>query len=472
MKKHFHLVFAVIQIVLDYSLIILAGLSAYYLRALPEVAPYVSQVFKLDIGTYIGTLALMAPLFLVVFAFEGLYRSYPDRVLSEDIVRIIRGATLALVLFIIVIFLGREWFSSRFIILVGWMLTLIYLIWGRVLITTIKRYLLATRGLGARRVAIVGESEKLQDLRVYLSAHPEIGLALVDSMPKLSIETLRTLIRDSGIEEVIADAEELSTVERNALFYFCQINHVTYKVLPASSDAAHMRPSILNDQPILEYLHTPLDGWGRVVKRIFDVVGSIFLLIIALPIMLIIAIAVKVEDPSGPVVYRNKRVGEKGKEFYVYKFRYMYWKWCINKLNPNFDNAVAYEKELIETQSVRKGPLYKIKDDPRKTRVGAFIERYSLDELPQLFNVFMGTMSLVGPRPHQKREVEKYAEYHHRLMQVRPGISGMAQISGRSDLDFTDEYRLDIYYIENWSLWLDIIICLKTVRSLIARRKN
>jgi len=130
------------------------------------------------------------------------------------------------------------------------------------------------------------------------------------------------------------------------------------------------------------------------------------------------------------------------------------------------------EQNLIEKQSIRKGPLYKIKDDPRKTRVGKFIEKYSLDELPQFFNVLFGTMSLVGPRPHQKREVEKYMEYHRRLLTIKPGVTGMAQVSGRSDLDFEDEYKLDLFYIENWSLWLDIQICLKTVGVLFRKRKN
>jgi len=121
---------------------------------------------------------------------------------------------------------------------------------------------------------------------------------------------------------------------------------------------------------------------------------------------------------------------------------------------------------------VRKGPLYKIKADPRKTRVGRFIEKYSIDELPQFFNVLFGSMSLVGPRPHQHREVEKYMDYHRRLLTIKPGVTGMAQVSGRSDLDFEDEYKLDLYYIENWSLLLDIQICLKTIGVLFRRRRN
>jgi lipopolysaccharide/colanic/teichoic acid biosynthesis glycosyltransferase len=150
----------------------------------------------------------------------------------------------------------------------------------------------------------------------------------------------------------------------------------------------------------------------------------------------------------------------------------MKWENCVTKDNPKIKDALELEKGLIEKQSVRRGPLYKIKRDPRKTRVGNIIEKLSIDELPQFFNVFWGTMSMVGPRPHQNREVEKYMEYHRRLLTIKPGVTGMAQVAGRSDLDFEDEYKLDLYYIENWSLWLDIQICLKTILVLFRKRRN
>lgn len=187
--------------------------------------------------------------------------------------------------------------------------------------------------------------------------------------------------------------------------------------------------------------------------------------------MLLTALAVWL-DSKGPIIYKNERVGNDGKKFFVYKFRYMKWDFCVTEENPGVRAALKLEKELIKTQSVRKGPLYKIKADPRKTRVGRVIEKYSIDELPQFFNVLFGSMSLVGPRPHQHREVEKYMDYHRRLLTIKPGVTGMAQVSGRSDLDFEDEYKLDLYYIENWSLLLDIRICLKTVGVLFRRRRN
>lgn len=186
--------------------------------------------------------------------------------------------------------------------------------------------------------------------------------------------------------------------------------------------------------------------------------------------MLLTAIAIKI-DSRGPVIFRNERVGNDG-NFNVYKFRYLKLEHCTGCQNPEYEKALETEEELIKNQSVRKGPLYKIKNDPRKTRVGQIIEAFSIDELPQLFNVFLGNMSLVGPRPHQPREVEKYEIWQKRTLSIKPGITGLAQISGRSDIDFKDEAKLDIYYIENWSLWLDIEILFKTIFVLLKKRKN
>ena len=209
--------------------------------------------------------------------------------------------------------------------------------------------------------------------------------------------------------------------------------------------------------PIITLKPTPLDGWGGILKRLFDIVGALFGLIIFSPIFLIIAIAIKL-DSKGTIIFkylddgsRVKRVGEKGELFNFYKFRSMY---------PNTHNLRYTE---LADQNVREGsPMVKIKDDPRITKVGKFIRKTSLDELPQLWNVLKGEMSLVGPRPHLPEEVAKYKNHHKFVLSLKPGITGLAQISGRSNLDFEKEIQLDTYYIETWSIWLDIKIIIKT----------
>lgn len=205
----------------------------------------------------------------------------------------------------------------------------------------------------------------------------------------------------------------------------------------------------INGIPLVEIKKTPLDGWGRVVKRIFDIFSSIFLMIIFSPIFLFLPVIIRL-DSKGPAFYRTERVGARGKRFYLYKFRSM------------IVGADKMKEELLPNNERGGGPLFKMENDPRITRVGKFIRRTSLDEFPNFWNVLIGNMSLVGPRPHEPKEVEKYEKHHKKLLNIKPGITGMAQVSGRSTLSFEDEVKLDTLYIETWSLWLDLIILFKT----------
>ena len=310
-------------------------------------------------------------------------------------------------------------------------------------------------------------------LRKLLTKNRHLGYRVVDQIDNASVTQIKVIRAKKGVDEVILGDPTLTDDEQEKLFDYCQINNITYKYFPTTLQTQAFTMKIWNGEPIIEFQHTPLDGWGRVIKRAYDIIAGTGLLILFGPVMLVVALLIKLEDPDGPIIFKNERIGENGKKFVVYKFRYMQWKYCVTEDNPHMKEAMAFEKQLIIERNVRKGGiLYKIKDDPRKMRVGAWIERFSLDELPQFFNVLEGTMSLVGPRPHQEREVERYSEYHRRLLTMRPGVTGMAQVSGRSDLAFEDEYLLDVFYIENWSLWLDIVICLKTAGALLRRRKN
>jgi lipopolysaccharide/colanic/teichoic acid biosynthesis glycosyltransferase len=227
-------------------------------------------------------------------------------------------------------------------------------------------------------------------------------------------------------------------------------------------DVFGMKPVQIDEVIYLELKHGSLDGWSIVFKRLLDIVLGSIIAILSLPLIILIAIAIKLDSP-GPVFYWSERVGANGKIFKALKFRRMKQEYCIySETDPQSQKALEFEQELIKKQNGRRGPLYKIVNDPRNTRVGDFLERTSLDDLPQIFNVLKGEMSLVGPRPHQPREVRKYAKHHFKVLNAKPGLTGMAQVNGRSNLDFEEEVRLDRYYIENWTLWLDIKILLKT----------
>ena len=347
----------------------------------------------------------------------------------------------------------------------------VYVSLARYFINFLQKWLLRKKGMGVHRVLLIGRNGKMSTINKLIKQDKNLGYRVVEQIGFPHLKTIKKIKEEKGIDEIILCEPSITDDEQEKLVDYCAINNIGFKYIPTSLQTTRYEVNVLNGEPIIDVKHTPLDGWGKILKRIFDIVFSTIAIIITSPLMLIIALAIKIES-KGPVVYKNERVGDNGKKFFVYKFRYMKWEQSISHDNPKLKDAMQLEKKLIEKQSVRKGPLYKIKADPRKTRVGRLIEKYSLDELPQFFNVFLGSMSAVGPRPHQEREVEKYMDYHRRLLTIKPGVTGMAQVSGRSDLNFNEEYRLDLYYIENWSLKLDLKLCLKTFGVLLRKRRN
>ncbi|NTW14943.1 MAG: sugar transferase [Candidatus Moranbacteria bacterium] len=472
--KRSEIAFSAVQVPVDYLMIVLAGISVFLLRdLLPQISHLINpKVYSVSFERSISLMLMVGPIFLLTYAIEGLYVIRTSRSFWRESFQVFKATSLGIVIIIIAVFLQRDWFSSRFIIVVGWFAATVYVSLARFLLRLLQRHYLVAKGVGVYRVLLVGGNGRPRRFAKLFTKHPELGYRAVDIMETASLSRIDAIRQEKGIDEIIVCDQSITDDEQEKILDYCEIHNIAFKYFPTTLQTSRFAMRIMNGEPLIEFLHTPLDGWGRVLKRIFDIVASSVAIVLLSPVMAVVAALIKLEDGSGPIVYKNERIGENGRKFFVYKFRYMRWKYCVTKENPDFEEALAFEKRLIEERSVRKGPLYKIKDDPRKTRVGAFIEKYSIDEFPQFFNVFRGEMSLVGPRPHQKREVEKYREYHRRLLTIKPGLTGMAQVSGRSDLAFEDEYRLDVYYIENWSLWLDMGICLRTVGALLARRKN
>ena len=219
------------------------------------------------------------------------------------------------------------------------------------------------------------------------------------------------------------------------------------------------KPEIIQNIIALEYKHSKLDWWSIIVKRIFDLVGSTIWIILLSPIFLIIAIAIKI-DSKWPVIYKSKRVWTGWKLFTFLKFRTMYTHLSVGYGGKEAEDL--YKKLINSDSNTRKWVLPKIENDPRVTKVGRFLRRTSLDELPQLFSVFIGTMSLVWPRPHLENEVENYQPWQKRLLSIKPWITGYAQVFWRDSLSFDQEAKLDLYYIQNRSIWLDLYVIVWT----------
>jgi len=471
MKKS-ELIFTSILVPLDFLMILGAGLVAYFLRTSPWLAQYRPVLFypNLPFSRYLSLVIGVSFFLLIVFALVGLYKIKISRPFLEDFFKIVIGLSAGIIVLVFYIFLRREWFDSRFLILAGWMTAIVFVCFGRLLVSRWQKYLMRKYHFGTQRVLVVGQDGLSQKIVQNIEEQTSLGYQLVANLTEPDMEKIRAKANNPGIEEIILANPNWPRKKILELVNFCEENHLVFKFVPNLFQTLTSNTSVetLGDVPMIELRRTALDGWGKIIKRIIDIIGSLVGIIIFAPLMAVIALVVKC-DSKGPVIYRNERVSPKG-NFDTYKFRSMKFKYCVGRHYPHSRTADAYEDELVKEKSIRQGPVHKIIDDPRRTKVGQFLERTSLDELPQFFNVLKGEMSLVGPRPHMPKEVARYEKHHRKVFNIKPGITGLAQVSGRSDLDFNEEVKLDTFYIENWSLKLDLKILLNTPAVVLFKR--
>ncbi len=469
--KRSEILLMVLQIPVDLLLLVLAGISAYALRFAPWIVSLRPVIFQLSFEEYLSIVTLVAFGWIMIFAFVGLYSVDPNRKLLRDLHKVLSGTLMGLACIAVFIMFTQEIFDSRFLVAVGWFFALVYVSLGRVLMRGLKG-LLYRAGIGARRVIVIGTEGKGADIIRALSGRRELGYAVVGEYHHFTPEVAAAL-SVARPDEVIFTNPRANQTETLRAIDFCNAQHITFKYSADLFDTYSSRIAVypLAGVPIVELKRTPLDGWGRVAKRVFDVVMSLVVLVLASPLMLAASLIIFFET-GRPVIYKNERVGLRGQRFFAYKFRSMYQK---DSTWPQFagqeERTSRAEQAIIAEKNSRTGPIYKITDDPRVTPFGRFIRRWSLDELPQFLNVIGGAMSIVGPRPHQPREVAGYEKPHLTALTLKPGVTGLAQISGRSDLSYEDEMKLDIFYIEQWSLPMDLIIFFKTPLIIFKRRK-
>ena len=467
--KKFELTFAVLQVPIDFAAIILAGFTAYALRFTEYMRAIRPILFNIPWNNYWPVVFLVAVAWIIIFALAGLYSTAQPRKMARDLPKIIFACATGFAGITIYVFFTLQKFDSRFLVLAGWILATIYVSVGRLLVLGLKR-LFFHFGVGLRRTVVIGSLSVADAIKESLDRHANSGYKLVGSYARFDGDIANQILAAHPDEIIFTDPKAGEDEVFNAID-FANDHNIAFKY---SADlfatiSSNMIVSTIAGVPIIELRRTRLTGWGRIFKRLFDIVGSLILLLLCSPIYLITAITILVET-GRPIFYRNERVGAYGKKFFAVKFRSMFQKDCTGPGGPNNEAALKKEAELIKEKSVKEGPVYKIKDDPRVTLFGRFIRKWSIDEMPQFWNVFKGEMSLVGPRPHQPREVEKYQKHHKIVLAIKPGVTGMAQISGRSDLSFEDEVRLDAFYIEHWTLLIDLIILIKTPFVVIRRK--
>ena len=461
MKKS-ELIFSALLVPIDFLMFLLAGILAYFLRVSPLVARWRPVLFTLNLPFERYFILLLAVSFLgtLVFAVSGLYSIGPQKRLFKEFFQIIVAISATLLAVILYIFFSRELFESRFIVLAVWIFAIIFISFGRFLVKKTQRYLVGRYNVGIHYVIVIGEDKLSRKIIKEISHHPDLGYRIIKRFQKLNIDKIKKFINRSKflIDELILASPYYERSDVLEVLDFCEEQRIGFKFIPNLFQAhtTNIELNTFDGVPLIEIKRTPLDGWGKIIKRGFDVLGSLIGLILLSPIFLLIALFIKL-DSEGPVFEPLERTSQK-KVFNLYKFRSM------------IKNARHMKKELMTYNERKDGPLFKIKSDPRITKIGRFLRNYRIDELPQLFNVLRGEISLVGPRPHQPDEIERYEKHHKKVLLIRPGITGMAQISGSSDLLFEEEVKLDTYYIENWSLKKDIYILLKTLIVLFKDR--
>ncbi|MEK7680875.1 MAG: sugar transferase [Patescibacteria group bacterium] len=468
--KKFELTFTFIQLPIDYLMVMLAGFSAYALRYTSFATSIRPIKFDLPWDKYWPLVLITALGWIIIFALSGLYNTDPNRKLARDLTRAILACSTGFAGITTYVFFTLQKFDSRFLVLAGWLLATIYVCAGRILIMLIKK-LLNKIGFGLRRIVIIGNQAIADQIKRAIAGHPGLGFNLIGAFEHFDSSTRKKILTNKPDELILTDpkANEEETLEA---VEFASENHIRFKY---SADlfatiSTNMAVSTIGGIPIIELHRTRLYGWGRINKRIFDMVGSLILIILLSPIYILAMIIIAIES-GFPVIYKNERVGQEGCIFNALKFRSMHKKYCTGpQFGKKGEKALVVEEKLIEKQSIKDGPIYKIKDDPRITPFGKILRRWSIDELPQFFNVLAGDMSLVGPRPHQPREVEKYPRQNKKVLAIKPGITGLSQISGRSDLTYEEEINLDTFYIENWSAYMDLIILIKTPFVVLTKK--
>ncbi|MFY9489060.1 MAG: sugar transferase [Solirubrobacterales bacterium] len=451
--------------------IVLAALDLALLFAALVIALVTKNIgigseVKLDdsVDYAINVLPFAALVMLLLFTGDGLYKARHLRPGSARILGSLFKVTLVTLVFAVI---EGERFNSYYIFYSTFLTAAVLIISARFLFDRSSEKLEEAFG-HTRRAVIVGSNDQIDDVAAAIGSGPversrAVGFISLEPRPENGLRDLGRLedIEDhfDEIDEVIlADSafpQELAVdlVDR------CHRAGVSLRVAPSTMEILFAQQAEFvpgETLPLFEIKPPVFEGTDFIVKRIFDIAVASLLLIVLSPLLILIALAVKVTSP-GPVLFRSPRPGIGGESFDCFKFRTMQ------------ENADALQDELEELNEA-DGALFKIKSDPRLTSVGGFLRKWSLDEFPQLFNVLRAEMSLVGPRPLPQRDYERLDDWHKKRYLVLPGLTGLWQVSGRSELDFDDLVRLDFLYIERWSVFFDVVIMLRTIPAVFARR--
>ncbi|BCX05404.1 MAG: undecaprenyl-phosphate glucose phosphotransferase [Candidatus Roseilinea sp.] len=462
LRQHYQTIITLSLLAVDVFSIAISFFIAYRLRLLiplPEPARSVPGFTQ-----FLPLLALQIVAIVGAFFFGKMYHRRRTRYSTDDLTTIFSAVSIGTLISIALVSLTFRGDSAiadfpRVMVIYAWLLTIVMVVLGRNVQARIQRAL-QMRGIGRTRVVVVGAGEPAATVLQRITQNPRLGYDVVGLVPydgqkpwydvRLlgSLDDLSRLVSREAVDEVIIALPEASSEDLLNVISKCDRSTISIKVLPDQFQIMAGQLSIgeLSGLPLLNLRDVALRGWKLSLKRAVDLIGSAFGLVLLSPLMLLIAILIKLDSP-GPAFYAQERMGLDGKRFHLLKFRSM------------------------RVDAEQSGPGWTRRDDPRKTRLGAFLRRTNLDELPQLINVLLGDMSLVGPRPERPVYVEEFRKRIPRYMErhrEKAGMTGWAQVNGlRGDTSIEERTKYDLWYVENWSVWLDIKIILMTIWQTI-----
>lgn len=399
----------------------------------------------------------------------GLYESFRKKSFFEIVWSIAKSVFFVMVVFGAIAFIFKLAFISRSFIVMSLFITSLLLILERWVVVSFLRFL-RKKGYNHKDILLVGTGPRAEDFIKLVQRHDEWGLriiGLIDAEKERLgnsvygkkviglLEDIPTILSKKVIDEVIfiVPRKWLSLIEDSLLACETQGVKTTIAVDFFNMKIAQSMSSEIGGIPLLGFQTTVGEEWQLLLKRLFDIISSVIGIIMALPLFIAITVIIKWLSP-GQAIFKQVRSGLNGREFVMYKFRTMV-------------NGAEKEKEGLDPLNEMHGPAFKMRSDPRVTKFGNFLRRTSLDELPQLFNILKGDMSLVGPRPPIPSEVDKYRVWQRRRLSMKPGLTCLWQTNGRNNVDFEKWIKMDLEYIDNWSLGLDFKILLKTIPAVL-----
>ncbi len=456
---------------LDVSVTVLSLPAAWWIRHDLLEGIFTRRIFPLD--RYYPLLPVIVAGFGLSFWFSGLYRSHRTVTLKRELWEVLRAVLAGGLILILYIFMSRRGaVMSRAVIALFLAIDAAALAADRIIVRLVARWA-RSRNLNYRNIIVVGTDERARNFDDMTRGHSYWGITVLGFIdpddgrgpPAVDVarimgrlDDLPRLLQEKVVDEVIFVVSPSRLTALEDTFLLCEElgirTRVVMEYLPRQ--LARVYVESFEGVPVLTFTTAPIDATALLVKRLADVVLSALLLVVLAPLLVLIVLAVRLSS-SGPVLFRQTRVGLYGRRFTLLKFRSMH------------RDAEAMKAGLAPL-NIMDGPVFKAKDDPRVTGVGRFLRKWSLDELPQLINVFMGDMSFVGPRPPVPDEVSQYQRWQRRRLSMKPGLTCLWQVSGRNDVDFNTWMKMDLDYIDRWSLWLDVKIFLKTIPVVLSRR--